>query len=81
MGNLPILPAFQGGSPLDAVTKAQLIAAAPTLTEAQGRDLADISDATSFGDRLRKERYGTGAALGVVAGLALGVLLGRRKRR
>ncbi len=65
---------------LDETTKRQLLALAGNMTDGQASDLAEVVDATSFGQRQRWTRMGIGAALGVVVGVIGSRALGKRRR-
>lgn len=58
-------------STLDPSTKAALLQLAPSMPDANARDLADIVDKTGFGSRQRLIRYGLGAAGGFVLGVVV----------
>lgn len=73
---IPGLPP-SGGAPLDPALKAQLLAAAPNIPQAQAQDLFDVADATTVGQSTKWMRIGLGAAGGLVLGLVAGKLFFR----
>jgi hypothetical protein len=66
------LPQLSAGGPLDPAVKAQFLALAPTVPDAQAQDLLDFVDATPLGHSTMMKRY----ALGAVGGLAIGLVIG-----
>ncbi len=59
------------GAGIDPAKKAQFLQLAATMPDDRASDLADIVDATPYGNRQKWIRYG----LGALAGAALGVFV------
>ncbi len=64
---------------LDPTLKTQMLAQASTMNDADAAEFLSIAEATSYGKQKRLERYGVGAAAGLLVGLVASRLL--RKRR
>jgi hypothetical protein len=62
------------GAPLDPAAKAQLLALAPQIPDAQAQDMQDFVDATNLGKRTKLMRIGLGLGVGLAAGLLIGKL-------
>ena len=80
MGDFTQLFAFPG-QPLPPQVKAELLLKMPTLTDAQAEDLTDLADATSYGARTTRWRYGIGAAVGIGLGLLVAKLARKAEHR
>lgn len=70
-------PTLTPGAPMDPTLKAQMIAQAPNLPDAQAQDLFDVADATTVGQREKWMRIGLGAAGGILLGVVGAVLIKR----
>lgn len=77
---IPLPPQLGTGQPLDPLVKAQLLALAPGVPDAQASDLLDFVDATHLGKQQKFMRIGIGAAGGLVLGFALCKILGGKRR-
>lgn len=73
MGDVASEVLFQvNGAALDPNVKATLLGQASVMPDPRARDLLDLSDATPYGARMKYIRFGLGAAVGVLVGVALG---------